>query len=117
MELKLYANQLWLYQKPIDFRCSIDGLLYLIETKLHRRPQEGIYLFYNRGRDKLKCLSWHRNGYLLFYKRLEEGYFCLKSCENHPVVEISQQELSWLLAGLEWEKMRHWGELNFERFS
>lgn len=82
MQLKLYGNSLWLYHQPIDFRCSIDGLLGIITAKLNQKPQEGVYIFYNRARDKLKCLSWHRNGYLLFYKRLESGHFCFRDLSN-----------------------------------
>lgn len=117
MQLKLYGNQLWLYRQPIDFRCSIDGLLGIITTKLHQKPQEGVYIFYNRHRDKLKCLSWHRNGYLLFYKRLEVGRFCFQSSLDDNVMEISMEELGWLLAGLDWQTMRDWRELSFDQFS
>ena len=117
MHLKLYGDKLWLYRQPIDFRCSIDGLLGIIMTKLKQKPDEGLYIFYNRGKDKLKCLSWHRNGYLLFYKRLEVGRFCFQTYLENQVMEISIEELSWLLAGLQWEKMRDWQELRFDRFS
>ena len=117
MQLKLYGNHLWLYHQPIDFRCSIDGLLGIITAKLNQKPQEGVYIFYNRARDKLKCLSWHRNGYLLFYKRLESGRFCFYPSLENNVMEISVEELGWVLAGLEWQKMRDWGELSFDKFS
>ena len=32
-------------------------------------------------------------------------------------MEINNQELSWMLAGLEWSKMREWKELNYDKFS
>jgi transposase len=59
----------------VDFRRSIDGLSALVMTEMKGNPKESIYLFINRGRDKIKCLFWHKNGFVLFYKRLEKGKF------------------------------------------
>ena len=56
MQLQLYGRKIWLYRQPIDFRCSIDGLSSIVAHQLKQNPQEGIYLFYNRGKDKIKCL-------------------------------------------------------------
>jgi transposase len=117
MQLTLYGKKIWLYQKMVDFRCSIDGLCHLVINELKRQPKEGVYIFLNRGRDKLKCLSWHKNGFVLCYKRLEKGRFSLDLNIENGAVAINPQEMSWLLAGLEWHKMRQWGELNYEKFS
>ena len=57
MQLQLYGKKIWFYRQPIDFRCAIDGLVGLISSELKQKPQDGIYLFYNRGHDKVKCLS------------------------------------------------------------
>jgi len=116
MQLQLYGKKIWVYQEPVDFRCSVDGLVAIVSEGLKESPQEGIYLFYNRWRNKIKCLSWHRNGYLLFYKRLEQGRFVFRVARN-KTTEITLDELGWLLAGLEWESMREWRELNYDKFS
>jgi len=117
MQLQLYGKQIWIYRKPIDFRKSLDGLSSLIKLEIQRNPQEGIYLFYNRHHDKLKCLSWHKNGFILLYKRLEKGRFYFNFNKADGAMEINIQELSWLLAGLEWQKMRDWQELDYNKFS
>lgn len=117
MQLQLYGKKIWLYRQAIDFRRSIDGLVSIINFELKQKPQDGIYLFYNRYHDKVKCLSWHRNGYILFYKRLEKGRFYFKKNASNGTMEMSVDELSWLLAGLEWQKMRDWKELNYDKFS
>lgn len=117
MQLQLYGKKIWLYRSAIDFRSSIDGLSYLICNHLKQNPQEGIYLFYNRGRDKLKGLSWHKNGFVLFYKRLEKGRFPICFNKESGAVEIQADELGWLLAGLEWQKMKDWRELNYDKFT
>ncbi len=117
MQLQLYGKQLWVFRRPVDFRQSIDGLSSLIVIETQRNPQEGIYIFYNRNRDKLKCLSWHKNGFILLYKRLEKGRFSFVFNQATGVVEMTVEELSWSLAGLEWQKMRNWGELSYDKFS
>jgi transposase len=117
MQLQLYGKAIWLYRQPIDFRCSIDGLVELIKSRLHRSPQDGIYLFYNRHKDKIKCLSWHKNGFILLYKRLEKDRFYFRQTKTNGVMEVNRDELGWLLAGLEWQTMRDWRELNYEKFS
>ena len=55
-------------------------------------------------------MSWHKNGFVSIYKRLEKGKFCFQFNKEQGVSEMSMDEFSWLLAGLEWQKMRHWNE-------
>jgi transposase len=74
-------------------------------------------LFYNKGKNKLKCLSWHKNGFVLVYKRLEKGRFYFDFNKNQGVSEMNVDELGWLFAGLEWQKMRDWRELSYDKFS
>jgi len=117
MQLQLYGKKIWLYRSAIDFRCSIDSLSQLINNGLKQNPREGIYLFFNRGRDKIKGLSWHKNGFVLFYKRLETGRFHINLNKETGVIEVNLDEFGWLLAGLEWQKMKSWRELNYDKFS
>lgn len=117
MQLQLYGKKIWLYRNAIDFRCSIDGLSRLVNNELKQNPREGIYLFFNRGRDKIKGLSWHKNGFVLFYKRLEIGHFHINMNKEIGAMEVQPDEFGWLLAGLEWQKMKSWRELNYDKFS
>lgn len=117
MQLQLYGKKIWLYRSVVDFRMSIDGLSYLVTREIKQNPKEGIYLFFNRARDKIKCLSWHKNGFVLLYKRLEVGKFCMEVNKTTGAVEVNVDEFSWLLAGLEWQKMKDWKELSYDKFS
>jgi transposase len=117
MQLQLYGKKIWLYRKAIDFRRGIDGLSCLVTHELKQNPKEGIYLFFNRGRDKLKGLAWHKNGFVLFYKRLEIGRFPIKFNKETGAMEVCEDEFGWLLAGLEWQKMKSWRELDYDKFS
>ena len=116
-QLQLYGNKIWLYRRAIDFRMSINGLSYLVSSAMQQDPRGGIYLFYNRSMDKIKCLSWHKNGFILLYKRLEKGRFKMVFTKKEGVIEMSLQDVSWLLAGLDWQHMRNWKELDYDKFS
>jgi len=115
MELRITSKKIWVCTKPVDFRKSIDGLSELIHSQFESLPTEGIYIFYNRQRDKLKLLAWHGNGFVLLYKRLEQGKFKLSNKRNE-VSNIDETQLSWLLAGLDWESMASWKTLEYKGF-
>lgn len=117
MQLQLYGNVIWLYSSPVDFRCSIDGLSGLVTEQLQKQPQLGIYIFYNRSKDKVKCLSWHKNGFVLLYKRIEKGKFKFNFSKDNRAVTLKTVELGWLLAGLDWQEMSNWRELDYDKFS
>ena len=101
MQLQLYGNKIWLFNSFIDFRASIDGRVALISTQLKQNPQAGIYLFFNKRKDKIKCLSWHKNGFVLIYKRLEKGKFDFEPSKTAGTLAIKLEELSWSPATLE----------------
>lgn len=117
MQLQLYGKKIWLYRSAVDFRSSIDGLSHLVINDMKHSPKDGIFLFFNRAQDKIKCLSWHKNGFVLLYKRIEVGRFYLKCNKSTGAIEIGADEFAWLLAGLDWQTMKNWGELSYEKFS
>jgi transposase len=100
----------YLYRTAIDFRKSIGGLSALVERELGLNPfGDGLYVFINRRRDKLKALYWHRNGFCLWYKRLEAERFAWPSVASSAVTqELTLQELEWLLEGFDlWAHRPH----------
>ena len=81
-----------------DMRKQIDGLAALVEDVLEQDPC--LFVFCNRGRDKLKILLWQRNGFWLWYRRLERERFLWPQAEA-AASEVSARELRWLLDGLD----------------
>lgn len=94
---------------PVDFRKSITGLSLLVEQSLSLNPFEPtLYVFINRKRDKLKILLWEKNGFVLWYKRLEKQRFKWPSDLNSDTVTLNGQELNWLIDGFDlWRNQPH----------
>lgn len=84
-----------------DLRFGIDSLAAIIESKLGCKPfiPETIYLFCGRRTDRIKCLIWESDGYLLLYKRLEQGRFQWPRSESE-VRNLTGQQFRWLMEGL-----------------
>ena len=92
---------IWLHPEPIDFRRQIDGLVVLVADHLKLNPTSGqLFLFRDRTAKKIKILWWDRNGFWMFYKRLEQGRLRFPSPQN-SVIELTRDQLSWLLSGLD----------------
>ena len=93
----------YLYSGVVDMRKSIDGLSLLVEQNMSLSPfSEALFVFCNRGRDKIKLLYWERNGFVLWYKRLEKQRFkWLKAVSDETPVSITGYELNLLLDGLD----------------
>lgn len=111
------ANSLprvYLYRQPVDFRKSYRGLSAIVELELKHNPFDGeLYVFINRQRNKLKCLFWERNGFVLYYKALAEEKFQWPKHDD-PVMSITGQQMTWLLDGLDITQMQGHKTLHYE---
>lgn len=59
-----------------DMRKGIDGLAAIVQGKLLLNPfSKALFLFCGRNRSKMKGLLWEGDGFLLLYKRLDNGCF------------------------------------------
>ena len=87
----------------VDMRNGIDGLRAVVEQVLKRNPDEGhLFVFVGKGRDKLKILFWDKNGYVVYFKRLERGRFQLPTIDAKRVkVEMEAAQLAMLLDGID----------------
>jgi transposase len=94
---------------PVDMRKSINGLAALVENELALPPMmEVLFVFCNRGRDNIKRLYWERNGFVVWYKRLEKQRFkWLRQCESGYELRDGR-DLNFLLDGLDiWRNKPH----------
>ena len=98
---------------PVDFRKAINGLAALVIEQFETPLNDGsVYVFYNAERDKVKCLFWDKNGFVLYHKRLERGRFKFGKAQDGTYV-ITNQQLGWLFAGLDFKLMADFPMLDF----
>ena len=71
------------YTEVVNLRMSFDGLLGLVKGHLGEDPLSGtLYVFFNRRRNYMKGLVWHRTGYVLVAKRLERGKYSFQGSDR-----------------------------------
>jgi transposase len=97
------TTRIWLATAPADMRCGFDRLAELAQAVTSQNPLDGhLFLFRGRGGDRLKILYWDRDGYALWYKRLEEGTFKLPRLDAaQKSVELRASELAMMLDGID----------------
>ena len=84
-----------------DLRSGIDRLACMVETHTGSKPfvPDVLYLFCGRKTDRIKGLVWEKDGFLLLYKRLEQGRFQWPRTEE-DVKALTPQQFRWLMEGL-----------------
>ena len=86
----------------VDLRKGIDGLATVIKENYKLDPFEKgtMFLFCGRRADRFKFLLWMGNGFLLGYKRLENGSL---SWPRTPCggVDISEKDFRDLMRGFD----------------
>lgn len=107
-------TEVYLYRQPIDFRKSYRGLSAIVECELGHNPFAGhLYAFTNKRRNKIKCLFWENNGFVLYYKALVEEQFKWPKGEDDVTI-LSAQQLNWLLNGLDIDVIKGHKTLHYE---
>lgn len=113
----LHLSAVYVYRDPVDFRKGHRGLSVLIEHELGHDPFSGtLYVFRNRQCNKIKCLFWEDNGFVLYYKALAEERFHWPSDEDE-VIMLSGEQLNWLLDGFNVSLMKPHRALQYESVS
>lgn len=95
--------RIWLCTGPTDMRRGFYRLAEQAQQVTRQDPQSGhLFVFRNRRGDRLKALYWDRDGYVLWYKKLEVGTFKLPRLAAEQVsVELKASELAMLLDGID----------------
>lgn len=106
MNLFEKISHIYIQVEPCDLRKGIDGYAALVNSEFNMDPMDSnsLYIFCNRNHNKLKCLYYDGTGFWLLYKRLESGTFKWSKSADEKFLEISEQQLKWLLEGLEMEQ-------------
>jgi transposase len=101
------AARIWLATEATDMRCGFDRLAERVRAVIGQDPLNGhLFVFRSRRGDRLKILGWERDGFLLWYKRLESGVFKLPRVEGARSVELRASELAMVLDGIDVSKLK-----------
>ena len=94
-------SQIYLHREPVDFRKSINGLGAIVQEEMKLDPYSSALFIFTCGRRKrIKILYWDRTGFALWYKKLEEDLFPWPKDIDNEILEITSQELNWVLDGI-----------------
>ena len=95
--------RVYLCTLPTDMRKGFDTLAALVRDALGYDPLSGqLFLFVGRRRDRIKMLYWDRDGFALWYKRLEKGTFRMPIAKaDEASIELKASELAMLLDGID----------------
>ena len=95
--------RVFLCTSPTDMRKGFDTLAVLVREGLGYDPMSGhLFLFVGRRKDRLKILYWDRDGWALWYKRLEQGTFRMPVAKPDTAsIELKASELAMLLEGID----------------
>jgi transposase len=89
-----------LYRQPVDMRKAINGLVSIVEGEMEADPfSADLYIFCNRARTLVKMVAWEGNGFCLWMKRLEKSRFKWPLSGSETVLQLTVQEINWLLDG------------------
>ena len=84
----LQTTRIWLAVEATDMRCGFDRLAERVGALISQDPLSGhLFVFASRRHERLKILAWDRDGYVLWYKRMEAG---VSSCR-----ESNRERVRW----------------------
>ena len=102
------VGRIWLAAEATDMRCGFDRLAERVRVVIGQDPLgNSLFVFRSRRGDRLKILVWDRDGFVLWYKRLETGVFKLpRVMEGARSVELRASELAMILDGIDVSKLK-----------
>lgn len=85
----------------VDLRKGIDGLAMIIGDKYKQDPFEKgtLFLFCGQRSDRIKGLLWQGTGFLLLYKRIEDGRLSWPRT-TQEAAELTEEQFHYLMLGL-----------------
>lgn len=108
---------------PVDLSKGFYKLAAVARNVVHQDPLGGhIFVFFNRRKNRVKCLWWDRTGWILLYKKLERGTYALPTSPlpGQTHIEVDAGELAMMLEGIElgeakrkvrWRRLPHDGRV------
>jgi transposase len=106
---------IYLHRAPVDFRKAINGLSIIVDNEMgHSIFDDGLFVFCNKRRDKLKVLYWDKTGFCLWQKRLEKAKFSWPKKHDNSIILWNTEQLNWLLRGFDVSKIKAHDQLKYK---
>lgn len=95
-------NKIFIATGYTDLRRGIDGLAGIIRFQFQLDPYDKntLFLFCGKKNDRIKALLWEGDGFLLMYKRVDNGSFKWPRSLG-DALEIDEEQYARLMQGFE----------------
>lgn len=88
------TTRFYLYQGAVDMRKGIHSLYHLIQESKELDALSGdSFVFIGKNRKSIKILRWQKEGFVLYYKRLELGCYSLPHMVNDKLFKEMQSSI------------------------
>ncbi len=94
--------RIYLAVEPVDMRKHFDGLWAEVEQRLGEDPRQGaLFVFSNKGHNRLKLLYWDGTGVWVLAKRLEKGRLTWPIGSDRKKLSLTTESLTMLINGID----------------
>lgn len=69
------SNRIMMSQHPSDMRIGVNRMCGKVRSAGMNPTSGDVFIFVGKTRNVMKILHWERGGYVMYYKRLEQGRF------------------------------------------
>ncbi|MDQ3049143.1 MAG: IS66 family insertion sequence element accessory protein TnpB [Bacteroidota bacterium] len=95
------AQRYFIYSGLTDMRKGFDSLCGLVRNEFKMDPLSGdVFIFLSRSKNRIKLLQWQRDGFAVYYKRLEKGTFEIPKNTSSSTILLSSQQLILIMEGI-----------------
>ncbi len=109
-------KNVFIHRDPVDMRKSINGLSEIVQLEeMGNLMGPSLFVFAGRRKNTIKVLYFDQSGFALWMKKLEKDKFPWPKKSTTENVEISSEQLSWLLDGYDIWKVKPFERLHFEK--
>ena len=103
-------------REAVDTRRGINGLsMLVVKSQMGELPLgKSSFVFVGRRLDSIKILYFHKTGFCLWQKRLEEARFPWPRKFTEDIVHLWLEQFAWLLVGYNVFKVQPFKIIDFE---
>jgi len=99
--------RIYFFSEPTDMRRGFNGLVAMVRAAGLNEFSGHLFVFVSRRADRAKILTWERGGFVLWYKRLEQGKFRRPQISPEATqIRLEPDQLTLLLEGIDLKSVR-----------